>query len=91
LLDRAFNPLCQSRKALRLGQENYVAARYVGLRVPQPERLIERSQGLHLDLVVATDIDAAKHGHNHSHSGSSISAGRVILQRPQAQSHAIVC
>jgi len=77
-LDRALNPLCQRGKTLRLGPENHVAARYVGLRVPQPERLVERPQCIHFDPVVANQIDAAEHGDDHGHSESSISARRVL-------------
>lgn len=58
-LDGAFNPLCQRGKTLRLGPKNHIAARYIGLRVPQSKRLIECPQRLHLNLVVARNIDAA--------------------------------
>jgi beta-N-acetylhexosaminidase len=77
-LDRALNPLCQRGKTLRLGPENHVAARYVGLRVSQPERLVKRPQCIHFDPVVANQIDAAEHGDDHGHSESSISARRVL-------------
>src|SRR4029077_8981873 len=47
--------------------ENYIATLYIGTRVPQFEGFTERPERIHLDLVVATDVDAAEHGDHHWH------------------------
>ena len=77
-LDRILDQLRQRSDVLRVCPEDDVAALYVGLRVAQAERRIEVTQRVHLDLVVASNIDATEHGDNDGHGRQQHSAPRPI-------------
>src|SRR5208282_260405 len=66
-LDRILDPRGQCSKVPLFGPENHIATHYVGLRVTQSKRFIQRTQRFHFDLVVAANIDATEHGDDHSH------------------------
>jgi len=66
-LDRVLNPLGERNQVSFLRRENDVPALHVGLRVPEFQGLIQRPEPLHLDHVVAADIDATEHGDDDGH------------------------
>jgi len=72
-LDFVLDPLSESIEVSVLGLEDHVAALDKSLRLPQSQRLIERFERLHFDLVVAANVDAPEHGYNHRHIAHQLS------------------
>src|SRR5437016_113330 len=59
---------CESRRVAFFGPENDVAALDIRLRILQSEGLIECAERVHLDQVVASNVDATEHRDDYWHS-----------------------
>src|SRR5580700_6292813 len=81
LLDPVFDLSRELGEIRFLGPEYDVATLYIGLRVPQFQRYKECPEGLHLDLVVAHDVDAAEQRDNHGHDLKYICRANRDYQR----------
>ena len=83
LLDCALDAFGQSNQISLVAPEDDVAALYVRLWVFQAERCAKGSQGVHLDLIVAADVDAAEHADNGGHLECDVQSRlpEVLIER----------
>src|SRR5438445_8660853 len=67
-LDLVLDPPCESRQVALFSSENDVAALDIGLWILQSEGLTECAERVHLDQVVAANVDATEHRDDYRHS-----------------------
>jgi hypothetical protein len=78
------NAFAKPREILFLSFENNVAALHICLWILQLQGLTKGSKNVHLDLVVSTNVDPAKHANDDGHRWCSIARGstwRRSIQR----------
>src|SRR2546421_5705515 len=76
-LDLVLDPRRESRHVAFFGLENDVAALDIGCGVLQSEGLIEGAERVHLDQIVASDVDATEHRDDYRHSRAQPFATRL--------------
>ena len=70
----------EKRKVICTGEKDDVTALDVRLRGFEFEGFVEGTQGVHLDFVVAADIDAAEHGDDGGHGERNYTANAVLCR-----------
>jgi hypothetical protein len=73
-LDGLLNPLRKAQQIFLVGEKDHVAALNESLGRFEFKRFVKRAERLHLDFVVAADIDAAQHGNDRGHFASKYTA-----------------
>jgi len=75
----------ESCQVALFGLENDVAALDIRLWVLQSEGLIERAERVHLDQMVASNVDATEHRDDHGHSRAQPFAYKIISEADDQQ------